>query len=604
MSDIPSEPPPQDRAQPEREPELEPKAKSGPEASARPAGSASAAPAVPVPPGAVPPGQQPRQPQPQPPQQRAVAATGWPAGSRPPHPWAPPTPPADTWLTRLRPAAPAPVTAPTLWAVLATAVLSALLLGEGIGLNLMIVAAPAVLAAAFAARAAGRRLRPWTLVWAVGGLALLAVPALRDAGWPTFLAIVTALGVTALALHGGRGWPSVLFAPLGLFDSLGSGTAWAWHGVRDRADGSRGRWGPVVRTVGVAAGLLVVFGALFAGADAAFADLLGSLIPDIPLEQAPWRLSFFLLGLFGAIAVARTAAAPLRWDRMAIRPGRARARLEWALPLIVLNLLFAAFNAVQLAVLFGGYDKVLSETGLTYSAYARQGFWQLLMATLLTLAVIALALRWAPRADARDRTLVRAVLGTLCVLTLVVVASALRRMDLYVDAYGLTRLRISVAVMETWLGLVILLIMAAGVFGARLLPRAVAVSAAAGMLAFGLASPDALVAERNIERFSSSGKIDIPYLAGLSADAVPALDRLPEPQRSCALIGIEARLRADDGSWYDTSWSEARARTLLAERGTDPTPAECGTPSREDEYDPYGDGDPYDDPYTDPYDTP
>ncbi|MFG2773562.1 DUF4173 domain-containing protein [Streptomyces sp. NPDC048350] len=500
----------------------------------------------------------------------------------------------------MRPSAPAPVTAPTLWAVLATALLSALLLGEGIGLNLMIVAAPAVLAAAFAARAAGRRLRPWTLVWAVGGLALLAVPALRDAGWPTFLAIVSALGVTALALHGGRGWPSVLLSPVGLFDSLGSGSAWVWHGLRDRADASRGRWGPVVRTVAVAVVLLVVFGALFAGADAAFADLLGALIPDVSLGQAPWRLSFFLLGLFGAIAVARTAAAPLRWDRMVIRPGKARARLEWALPLIVLNLLFAAFNAVQLAVLFGGYDKVLSETDLTYSAYARQGFWQLLMATLLTLVVIGLALRWAPRADPRDRTLVRAVLGTLCVLTLVVVASALRRMDLYVDAYGLTRLRISVAAMEMWLGLVILLIMAAGIFGARLLPRAVAVSAAAGMLLFGFGSPDAIVAEQNVERFTSSDKIDIPYLAGLSADAVPALDRLPEPQRSCALLDIETRLREDDGSWYATSWSEARARTILTERGIDRTPAECGVPSREDEYDPYADGTWYGDSYGTP----
>ncbi|MFE5940575.1 DUF4153 domain-containing protein [Streptomyces sp. NPDC056470] len=594
MSDIPSEPPPQDRA--EAKPVAEPQSSAG----TPPSGAVPTVKPQPHSPPQPQIQQQPRpQPQSQPQQARAVAGAGVPGG-RPAYPWAPPVPPSEPWLNRLRPAAPASVTAPTLWAVLATALLSALLLGEGLGVNLMIVAAPAILAAAFAARAAGRRLRPWTLVWAIGGLALLAVPALRDAGWPTFLAIVTALGVTALALHGGRSWPSVLLAPVGLFDSLGSGTAWLWHGVRDRADGSRGRWGPAVRTVAVAVVLLVVFGALFAGADAAFADLLGALIPDISLEQAPWRLSLFLLGLFGAIAVARTAAAPLRWDRMAVRPGKARARLEWALPLIVLNLLFAAFNAVQLAVLFGGYDKVLRETDLTYSEYARQGFWQLLMATLLTLVVIGLALRWAPRSDARDRTLVRAVLGTLCLLTLVVVASALRRMDLYVDAYGLTRLRISVAAMEMWLGLVILLIMAAGIFGARLLPRAVAVSAAAGMLLFGLASPDAIVAEQNVERFSSSGKIDVPYLAGLSADAVPALDRLPEPQRSCALLDIEERLGENDGSWYATSWSEARARSILAERGIDRTPAECGRPSREDEYDPYADGAWYGDSYGSP----
>ncbi|WP_434403331.1 DUF4153 domain-containing protein [Streptomyces sp. NBC_01353] len=583
MSDTSSAPPPKDST-PSPEGSTPPP-KGG--ASSQPV---PAAPATPPPaaattrPGAVPP---------VPPQHRAPASSGRPGGQRPQHPWAPPTPPSDSWLTRLRPAAPARATTTTLAAVGATALLSALLLGDGLGLNLVLVAVPAVIAASFAARAAGRRLRPWTLIWAIGGLALLGIPALRDAGWPTFLALVSALVLTSFALHGGRGWPSMLFGPIGLIDSLGSGTTWALRGLRDRADGSRGRWGPVVRTVGVAVALLVVFGALFAGADAAFADLLGSLIPDFSPAQVPWRLSFFLLGLFGAISLARTAAAPLRWDRMVIRPGRARARLEWAAPLIVLNLLFAAFNAVQLAVLFGGYDKVLEETDLTYSEYARQGFWQLLMATLLTLVVIGLALRWAPRAEARDRTLVRAVLGTLCVLTLVVVASALRRMDLYVDAYGLTRLRISVATMEIWLGVVILLIMAAGIFGARLLPRALAASAAAAVLAFGLASPDAIVAENNVARYDRLEKIDVPYLAGLSADAVPALDRLPEPQRSCALMDIEARLRADDGGWFATSWSEVRARSILAERGIERSSVDCDEPSREEDYDPDADGDPY-----------
>lgn len=210
--------------------------------------------------------------------------------------------------------------------------------------------------------------------------------------------------------------------------------------------------------------------------------------------------------------------------------------MEWALPLIVLNLLFAVFIAVQLAVLFGGYRKVFEKTGLSRSEYARQGFWQLLWVTLLVLLVIGLARRWAPRDGARDSALVRAVLGVLCVLTLVVAASALRRMDLYVEEYGLTRLRVSVAAMELWLALVIVLILVAGAVGGRWLPRAVAASGAAAVLTFGLLSPDALVAESNVDRYERLHKLDVEYFQELSADAVPALDRLPEPLRSCALM--------------------------------------------------------------------
>ncbi|MEV6331846.1 DUF4173 domain-containing protein [Streptomyces sp. NPDC051909] len=586
MTDTPSAEKPSEQPEQPEQPEPSEQPEDSPPPSVPPAGAPASPPAAAVPPqgahgprahppGAYPPG--------------AYPPGAYPPGAYAPYQaWAPHRKPPPS---KLRPPAPARPTSATLWAILAAALAAALLLSDGAGANLLLVAVPATAAGALAARAAGRRLRPWTLVWAVGGAALLVVPVLSDAGWPTFLAVVTAIGLTGYALHGGRGWSSVLFGPLGLFDSVGSGMLWTWQGARQSAGGAQGRFGALLRPILIALGLLVVFGALFAGADAAFADLLGGLMPDISLDQAPWRLLCFLFGLFGAIAVARTAAAPLRWDRLTFSPGRPRARLEWALPLVVLCLLFAAFNAVQLTVLFGGYDKVLSETGLTYSEYARQGFWQLLFATLLTLVVIGLALRWAPRGTPGDTRLVRSVLGALCVLTLVVVASALRRMDLYVDAYGLTRLRISVTAMEIWLGVVILLIMAAGIWGAKLLPRALAVSAAGFVLAFGLLQPDAVIAEQNVQRYEQDRKIDVNYLSGLSADAAPALDRLPERLRACALGELDDRFeRTEDEPWFATSRSEARARAILEQRpATDSV--FCGEPTRDEEYDP--DADPY-----------
>lgn len=463
-----------------------------------------------------------------------------------------------------------------LGAVLASGIAVSLLLGEGLGPGLLLAVLPALVAACVAARRAGRGLHPWTALWAIGCLALLAVPALRDSGWPSTLALCAAVLTGALALHGSRTWPGILLGPVGFVDSAVLGVRWVFSGLRSRGRGSRHRWLPVAKAVLVAVVLLALFGTLFASADAAFADVLSGLTPDFSGVDGPVRLLLFPLGLLIAITVARTAAAPSRWDRIQVRPGKARSRVEWALPLVVLNLLFAGFNAVQLTVLFGGYRKVLEATGLTYAEYARQGFWQLLWATLLTLAVIALALRWAPRGGAGDRRLVRSVLGTLCTLTLVVVASALHRMDLYVDAYGLTRLRVSVAGVELWLGLVIVLIMAGGLFGARWLPRAVAGSAMAAVLAFGLMSPDGMVAEGNVTRYEQDGKIDLAYFQSLSADAVPGLDRLPEPQRSCALRGIGGELaKAGRTPWYAMSLGERRAREILRERPVKASYEEC-----------------------------
>ncbi|WP_327737797.1 DUF4173 domain-containing protein [Streptomyces nojiriensis] len=499
---------------------------------------------------------------------RGPWAGGVQAGTAPVNPWqVQQRSAAPSWATLVRPAEAAPIRTATVVAVLASGLATALLLGDGMGPGLLLAVVPAVVAAYVAARAARRSARPWTLAWVIGCLALLAVPALRDSAWPATLAILSAVLLGALALHGSRTWPGVLLSPLGFLDAAVSGTGWLLTGLRSRGGVSKDRWLPVAKATGVAVVLLLLFGALFASADAAFADLLGDLLPDVSVEDGPVRFMLFLLGTVLALAAARTAAAPLRWDRIKVAPGKPRSRVEWALPLIVLNLLFAGFNAVQLAVLFGGYDKVLQSTGLTYAEYARQGFWQLLWATLLTLAVIALALRWSPRSGAGDRRFVRIVLGVLCALTLVVVAAALRRMDLYVEAYGLTRLRVSVAAMELWLGLVIVLIMAAGLFGGRWLARAFAGSAAAAVLAFGLLSPDGMVAERNVARFEADAKIDLSYFQSLSADAVPALDRLPEPQRSCALRGINDEMaKAGDVPWYAMSLGEYQARQILRER--------------------------------------
>ena len=49
----------------------------------------------------------------------------------------------------------------------------------------------------------------------------------------------------------------------------------------------------------------------------------------------------------------------------------------------LLDLLFLAFVAVQVGYFFGGSAHVHGITGLTFSEYARHGFWELLAAAAL-----------------------------------------------------------------------------------------------------------------------------------------------------------------------------------------------------------------------------
>ncbi|MCI4063297.1 DUF4173 domain-containing protein [Micromonospora sp. R77] len=417
--------------------------------------------------------------------------------------------------------------------------------------------------------ASGRAVR---LAWTAATVALVGVGTVRAAGWLFVLCVLAAVGTASLAVSGGRTPLGLLTA--GVLPPVAAVRAlpWAARGLpRQRPDGTS--VGRILVSVGVSAALLLLFGLLFTSADAVFADLVAGALPDAaPPNVFGWVFRLLLVGavlLGGAYLLAAPPDLELRAG-----PARTVGRLEWALPLALLDVLFGAFVLVQLAVLFGGSGHVLRTAGLTYAEYARGGFWQLLTVSALTLLVIAGALRWAPRRTGTDRVLIRVLIGGLTVLSLVVVASALYRMWVYTDAYGATRLRLVVATAELWLGLLFVLV---GVATIRLrgdwLPRLALGTAVVALLGLAVVNPDRSVADWNVDRYRRTERLDVAYLSQLSADAVPALDRLPEPMRSCALRDIAGQLPAD--GWRSGNLGRARARALLR---SDPVTADCPLP--------------------------
>ncbi|WP_405101780.1 DUF4153 domain-containing protein [Micromonospora sp. NBC_01412] len=426
-------------------------------------------------------------------------------------------------------------------------------------------------------RAEGRvpRWAPDRLVWAVATIALVSVGYVRAAGWLFVLCLLAAVVTGILAVAGGRTPLGMLTAawitPAAPFRAL----PWAGRGLPRSGPGGS-TVGRGLATVAASVALLLVFGLLFSSADAAFADLVTGLLPEVSVGATiGWLFRCALIGA-GLLGAAYLLAAPADLGGLRAAPARPVRRLEWVVPLALLDALFAAFVLVQLTVLFGGSAHVRRTAGLSYAQYGRGGFWQLLAVAALTLLVIAGATRWAPRATRADRLLFRLLLGTLTALSLVVVVSALYRMQVYADAYGATRLRLMVAAVELWLGALFVLV---GVAVVRLragwLPQLVVGTAVLALLGLAALNPDRLIAERNVDRYRLTGMIDVQYASRLSADAVPALDRLPEPLRSCALRYIAIELPVDHVR--TANLGRAAARDLLDLSPTGTTALSCPT---------------------------
>ncbi|HYM53672.1 MAG TPA: DUF4173 domain-containing protein, partial [Candidatus Dormibacteraeota bacterium] len=336
----------------------------------------------------------------------------------------------------------------------------------GLGVNLPIAIA-ALLGAGWAVRDRSRPLPRLADRWlAAAALILAAFVALRGDTTLVALDVLGVVGLTgaALASFGGL---RVVERPLGgllllggkvLASALGGGAAPVDDARRALPGGllrdGVGRGMPVLRGLLIAIPLLILFAALFAAADAAFAEIAGDLFGwRLDLGSLPGRVVLALVaawvaaGLLAFVVHGREPASAGQVDAAWQR----RPRLgtgEALTVLVAIDLLFAGFVILQATYLFGGGD-TRAATGLTYAEYARRGFFELLAVAFvvggLVLALEGFVIR-------RPRPYLAATIG-LVVLTLVVLASAFLRLRLYQDAYGWTELRFYVLAAIAWLAI-------------------------------------------------------------------------------------------------------------------------------------------------------
>jgi hypothetical protein len=333
----------------------------------------------------------------------------------------------------------------------------------------------------------------------------------------------------------------------------------------------------VLRGLLLAIPFLFLFGALFMSADRMFADLVTDIVRLDFQEIASHLIVTVVLTwlacgyLTGFLTGTRPVDVP---DVFGTRPRVGIVEIGIALALV--DLLFAAFVAVQFRYLFGGSGLVEVTPGLTYAEYVREGFGQLALACALVLPSL-LAADWLLEARRRRDALVFRLLGgLLLLLLLVIVASALQRVRAYQAAYGLTESRFYGALFLGWLTLLTAWLAATVLRGRRerfAFPALVSGFAFVALLV--AVNPDVRIARANLARAgeeatamdSTEEAVDTGYLTSLSADAVPtlmsALADLP-PQSRCVLASGLLERWGPDGTrerdWRNWNLAEARAR--------------------------------------------
>jgi Domain of unknown function (DUF4153) len=490
-----------------------------------------------------------------------------------------------------------PIARRLLSAALVIGVLGEFLLdGPAYGLNVVVMVG-ATLAAGWLLRRPGRAVDPLDAWLPVTAVALAAFVAVRGDPFIATLDTLGALAFLGASMVAMSGMP-VTRRSASAIAGIGAWTLEATLAGAPRTARAAGtvptdrsrlvprRLLPIARGLLLALPIGLIFVGLFASADPIFRsgvrDLLGW---QLDIGSAAGRLVFTFACAWLAAGVLSVAAGGIPALERASLGAAARpvvavpavtiGTTEAIVVLVIVDLVVGLFVALQVAYLFGGLDTLVA-AGMTYSDYARRGFFELVAAACLAGAVVVALETTVAR---RTRPYLAALLGLLG-LTAVVLVSAALRLRLYQDAYGWTELRLYVLTSIVALAAALALMTALALSGRmRWLGHGLTLIGVAALLGLDLLAPSAFVAERNVERVvdpalvapGGHAGLDAGYLGVLPDDAVPVLVRalptLPMSERGDVLrvlVQRRAELANDPAFSGPAAWNLGRERAREA----------------------------------------
>ena len=322
--------------------------------------------------------------------------------------------------------------------------------------------------------------------------------------------------------------------------------------------------------------LLVTVIALLAEADTVFlkflTDILKSLefIDSIPLVEHVVVIGIITGLLFGYLAVVLKAEVERVSVPIERRTGAGDATIVVTV-LVMVNAVYVLFCAIQFTYLFGGEEVIRSIPDYTYAEYARQGFSELIVVTVINLSILLIGLRFTKN-DGKLNHLVLVLRCLLVLCTVIILYSAHLRLTLYEEAYGYTYARIFA---HTFIGfLFVLFMLTLYKFWRRELPlvKAFAIAALLVYTTLNYVNIDAMIARKNIDRYFTTGKIDLDYLQELSYDAIPELTRLSTTndgdvagKKMAVFLREKQEELRSESPWQSYNFSKAKAGQILSE---------------------------------------
>ena len=275
----------------------------------------------------------------------------------------------------------------------------------------------------------------------------------------------------------------------------------------------------VLKSLIIVIPVVIVVLLLLSSADQIFSNLFSNfnkLFENISFSNILVRIINFVILFFYLGGTLYFISKKYKDESKEIKEVKKKDPLTINILLTTLNIIYIVFDIIQINSLL--LHRVSS--GFNYADYARSGFFQLMIISIINSVIILLS----KKSEEKIYTKVMSLITVL--LTLIIIVSSFYRMFLYEQAYGYTVLRLGVYVIlitEAILFIPTIIFIFKKDFNILryYLIIVLAVYSLVNCFSF-----DRIIAENNIRRYDKIGDIDIYYLMNSNYDNLDQLRML------------------------------------------------------------------------------
>ncbi len=338
------------------------------------------------------------------------------------------------------------------------------------------------------------------------------------------LSLVFFDGLVNKSSYGNRGTMGIFYSAISTIGNVGV----SLKSLLSNSDGNKKTIGKVLVGLVCAIPVLIIVVPLLIKSDDAFSGMMSSIF-----SNSGNTFLTVLKVVFGAIVsmFVISYAFSLKYDRVSKIQESKFSGVENVCIISFLSAIavcYLLYLFSQLAYFFSAFQGFLPNDKITYSQYARKGFFEMCVIAVINLGVVFLSMLLAKKQNCKVSVGIKITATFISVFTLIIIATAISKMVLYINELGMTVLRITTSAFMMFLSVVFIAVILRIYINKINIVKTALITAGIVVLLLGTVNVNTVCAKYNYNAYESQKlkTIDVNAIYELGDEGIPYIVKL------------------------------------------------------------------------------